>query len=248
MKALTTAFALSILIITGCTKEKQQDEPVVFSAAGNINEKLNAFRNTLGTENFTTGQTTGRREINWDGVPDNMTGIKLPNDFFNPTETSSPESRKRGLLYAASSDAMVSKTSFAEVNTEAASEFSPFSGNKSFAVVNALEWPVEFRVSGTNTAATIKGMGIVFSDVDKANSTFIEFFEDNTSLGKYYAAPHDPSGTYSFLGVYFPNGKITSVKVGHEGMLASGEKDITQGGNKDLVVLDDFIYSEPLAR
>jgi hypothetical protein len=67
-------------------------------------------------------------------------------------------------------------------------------------------------------------------------------------LGRYYVTPHDNTSSFSFLGVYFPNGVVTDISIGHEGKLADGEKDISQGGTKDLVVLDDFIYSEPLAR
>lgn len=250
MKAIqfiTVAFTLSFLF-AGCSKEEQQPQAVVFSATGDVNGKLNEFRTQLGTLNTTVGQTTGRREINWDGVPDNMTGAKLPGDFFNPTAPGSPEARQRGLVYTDTGLSMVSKTGFAEVNTESASEFSNFSGDKSFAVVNATLWPLEFRVAGQNTLAAVKGFGIVFSDVDKANSTFIEFFNGEENLGKYYVPVHVAGSSFSFLGVYFPGEQITSVRIGHEGMLASGGKDITQGGTKDLVILDDFIYSEPVAR
>jgi hypothetical protein len=245
MKAITAAFALFVLFFASCAKEEQEPVAVVFSASGDINAKLNEFRNQLGALNTTTGQTTGRREINWDGVPDDKTGIKLPQDFFNPVSAGSPAIMQRGLLYAGNADAMVSSRGFAEVNTQAAAEFTSFSGNKSFAVVNAALWPVEFRVAGETTLAAVKGFGIVFTDVDKANSTFLEFFNNNKSLGKYYVPAHDNSSTFSFLGIYFPDVAVTHVNIGHEGKLSDGEKDITQGGSKDLVVLDDFIYTEP---
>lgn len=248
MNAFVTLLILSIVIFAGCAKDKQPSSAVIFSATGDVNAKLDEFRTMLGPLNTTTGHTTGRREINWDGVPDEMIGIKLPEDFFNATAPGSAAARQRGLMYAGASDAMVSTTGFAEINPQAAPEFSNFSGNKSFAVVNASKWPVEFRVAGTSTAADVKGFGLVFSDVDKGNSTFIEFFSGDKSLGKFFAAPHNTTTSFSFLGVYFPDEKVTNIVVGHEGMLTAGEKDITQGGDKDLVILDDFIYSEPTKR
>lgn len=249
MKLLTITAAVFFFVTAGCSKEKQQAvNAVVFSATGDVNTKLNEFRNQLGTLNTTIGQTTGRREVNWDGVPDSLMGLQLPSDFFNPVGTFAPVSRQRGLLYAGTGNAVVSKTNFAEINMLAASEFASFSGSKTFAVTNSNLWPVEFAVAGTNLEATIKGFGLIASDVDKANSTFLEFFEGSKSLGVYYIPVHDNTNSFSFLGVYFPDNKITQVKVGHEGVLAAGDKDITQGGGKDLIILDDFIYSEPVAK
>ncbi len=248
MKLLTIAGALSLFITAGCNKEKQQPvNAVVFSASGDIQPKLNEFRNQLGVLNTTTGQTTGRREINWDGVPDSLMGLRMPNDFFNPLGADAPVGRQRGLLYTGTGNAVVSKTNFADINTLAAPEFASFSGTKTFAVTNSNLWPVEFAIAGTSTAASVKGFGLVASDVDKAGAAFIEFFEDSKSLGKFYIPVHDNTSSFSFIGVYFPDSRITQVKVGHEGMLASGEKDITQGGINDLIILDDFIYSEPAA-
>lgn len=239
-------FAAFLVGITGCKTEQHESPVQVFAASGDISSTLTAFRNQLGTLNTTTGQTIGRREINWDGVPDHLTGTALPSDFFNPTAPGSPEARQRGLVYAGSDLAMVSRTGFAEVNPAAATEFSQFSGNKSFAVVNAASWPVEFRVAGQNTNATVKGFGIVFSDVDKAYSVFIEFFNGTSTLGKYYVPARTGSSGFSFLGVYFPGEVITKAVITHEGVLQQGEKDISQGGSKDLVTMDDFIYSEPV--
>jgi hypothetical protein len=241
------ALSFGILVI-GCKKETSKDKSVVFSANGDITAKMTEFRNQLGPVNITIGKTSGRREINWDGVPDSLNGKKLPGNFFNPTEAGAVESLQRGAVYAALDNAMVSASKFSEVNTQASTEFSSFSGNKSFAVTNATLWPVSFRVAGTSTDASVKAFGAVFVDVDKNNSTYIEFYSDQRSLGRFFVPPHDNNSNFSFLGVYFPNTEVTEVQIGHEGRLSDGEKDISQGGSKDLVVLDDFIYSEPLKR
>jgi hypothetical protein len=236
------------LLISACKKDSSDNDPTIFSANGDITAKMIQFRNQLGNLNSTPGATSGRREINWDGVPDSMDGKKLPNDFFNPVGVDAPQSLQRGIIYDGLDNAMVSKTNFSEINTNAASSFTAFSGNKNFAVVNANNWPVTFQLAGQRVDASVQAFGAVFSDVDKDNSTFIEFYNSNTSLGRYYVPAHDNTTSFSFLGVYFPNKTVTQIVVGHEGKLIDGEKDITQGGSKDLVVLDDFIYSEPLHR
>jgi hypothetical protein len=241
------ALTVGILLI-GCDKEDSEDKSLIFSANGDITAKLTEFRNQLGPVNITIGKTDGRREINWDGVPDSLNGKKLPANFFNPTEAGATESLQRGAVYASLDNAMVSAAKFSEVNASASTEFASFSGNKSFAVTNSTLWPVSFRVAGTNTDASVRAFGAVFSDVDKANSTYIEYFNNQGSLGRFFVPPHDNNSSFSFLGVYFPNADVTEVRVGHEGRLSDGEKDISQGGTKDLVVLDDFIYSEPLKR
>lgn len=236
------------IIIIGCDKESSDDKAMVFSANGDITARLTEFRNQLGPVNLTIGKTSGRREINWDGIPDSLNGKKLPGNFFNPTEAGAVESLQRGAVYAALDNAMVSASKFSEVNASASTEFASFSGNKSFAVTNATLWPVSFRVAGTSTDASVRAFGAVFVDVDKTNSTFIEFYSNQKSLGRFFVPPHDNNSSFSFLGIYFPNENVTEVQIGHEGRLSDGEKDISQGGTKDLVVLDDFIYSEPVNR
>jgi hypothetical protein len=48
--------------------------------------------------------------------------------------------------------------------------------------------------------------------------------------------------------VFFPDEKVTRVRItAGNGALATGVKDVTDGGSKDLVVYDDFFYNEPLA-
>jgi hypothetical protein len=240
----------SVIYFSSCEKEKKEDDNViVITSAGNIENDVNRFRQLLGDPlNTTTGATTGRREINWDGVPDSLQGKQLPNNFFNPTQADAPMARQRGLAYAsAGGEFRVSNSNFAEVNSLAAGQFSSFSGNKTFANISSNLWEIGFEKAGQNHAASVKGFGAVFSDVDLDNSTSLEFFNGTRSLGKYFVPPHNTINSFSFLGVYFKNSEtITKVIVSHKGFLAGGNKDISDNGPDDLIVLDDFLYSEPV--
>ena len=250
MKIIALAFVFVTVVLAACTKEKaeKQREAVVFFANDDITAKPNEFRDQLGVLNTTTDQVSGRREINWDGVPDSMLSKKLPDDFFNQTTPGAPASLRRGLMYAGNTgEFQISDNKFASLNVNAAGEFTSFSGNKIFSNTTANRWPVTFRVAGKTEHAFIKGFGAVFIDVDLANSTSVEFFDNNNSVGKFFVPPHTANSSFSFLGVYFPGDeRITTVEVKHDGILADGQKDISAGGPKDLAGFDDFIYSEPV--
>jgi len=244
-----TALIVSLLIIVlvSCKKENAQPEPVVIKGADDITTAINDFRNLLGNLNTTPGATSGRREIDWDGVPDSLVGKALPDNFFNPTGPNASIARQRGLIYASGSgEFQVSKSNFANIDPASAGEFAAFSGTKTFANISTNGWPISFQVAGQTAVAFTKGVGMVLSDVDLPNSTSLEFFEDNKSLGKFFAPAHTATSNFSFLGVYFPgNERITRVEVKHDGILSDGQKDISAGGQHDLVIFDDFIYSEP---
>jgi len=238
--------------LMSCKKDKQgdtNDDVIVVKGTGDIHDKVESFRHLLGEPlNSTTGVVGGRREINWDGVPDSMVGKALPANFFNPVGNDAPVARQKGLVYSAGGEFRVSSANFAEVNSQAASQFAAFSGSNTFANISSNLWEVGFDVAGEARAATIKGFGLVLSDVDLDNSTSLEFFNDQKSLGKFFAPAHNASSSFSFLGVYFKNERITRVRVSHDGILSDGQKDISDNGAHDLIVLDDFLYSEPEAR
>jgi hypothetical protein len=240
-------FALALLTIS-CKRNEEEKNVTIINATGDINTALNKIRNLIGGNlNTTTGVTGGRREINWDSVPADMLGKKLPTDFFNTVGNNVPHTRQRGIGYTDEGAFMVSSQKFAEVNTAVANEFIAFSGANTFANVGAMLWDMVFEVPGQKVAANINAFGAVFSDVDVANTTYIEYFENNKSLGKFYV-PKQNGSKFSFLGVHFKNNKVTRVRVGHDGKLNDKEHDVSQGGNHDLIVLDDFIYSEPVAK
>jgi hypothetical protein len=253
--SITVIAGLVALLVIGCNRDDDDDAVTVISKNGDINSALNQFRQLLGaTLNTTPGAVGGRREINWDGVPDSLMNKPLPDRFFNPVGTDPALApRQRGLTYVptpapGAGAFMVSNNNFSPINDKATGEFAAFSGNKTFSNTTSLVWQIDPEPPGIAAPATVKGFGIVFSDVDKDSSTFLEFFNETRSLGKFFAPKHDNTTSFSFLGVYFKNEKVTSIRVGHEGFLAANEQDISQGGTKDLVILDDFLYDEPVAK
>ena len=227
-------------------------QSTVVSAAGDITASIDQFKNVLGsTENTVPAppQAGGHRRINWDGVPSNLTNNNsFPLDFFNNTDAAGPNPRKKGLVYANTGAIFrIDSTSYAGIDSSYANNFKPFSGKRIVTAVNTNITELVFKVPGTNTDASIKGFGLVFSDVDNSDYTTVEFFNGNKSLGVFKAPARNDANGFSFLGVFFPDEKITRIKiVAGNGVLASGAKDITDGGAKDLVVIDDFFYSEPV--
>ncbi len=244
-----TAVLLVSFVLCACEKDKDDEKVIIVSGTGNIQSKLDNFRSLLGGPlNTAPGAVGGYREINWDAVPDELVGKAMPNDFFNTVGEGVPASRQRGLTYEpGSGEFRVSATNFIEVNSSTGGEFAAFSGDKTFANVTSNLWVIEPELPGKKEAATIKGFGIVFSDVDAANSTSLEFFNDTRSLGKFFVPAHSSESSFSFLGVYFKDEKVTSVRVSHQGPLSVG-KDISDGGSADLLVLDNFIYDEPVKK
>ena len=103
---------------------------------------------------------------------------------------------------------------------------------------------VNFFVPGSTNAASTSGFGAVFTDVNVANSSSIQFFDlNNNSLGTFAVPSISGNETLSFLGVQFNAGE----RVGRV-RITSGNQVLAAGNTlTDLVVMDDFIYGEPQA-
>ena len=242
--------AITFIVISNCSKDEDafHDVAVVFAATGDINSRIEEFRQLLGAQvNTTPGAVTGRREVHWDGIPEELLNKKLPVDFFNPVGPQAPVANQRGLIYSAAGNFQVSKNNFANVNAAATGQFSNFSGDKSFANISSSLWDVEFQVAGKTEAAFVKGFGIVFTDVDQPNSTSMEFFSEERSLGKFFV-PAKNGSNFSFLGVYFKNEQVTRISVAHDSHLDKGQKDISDNGPADLVIMDNFLWNEPVKK
>jgi hypothetical protein len=227
-------------------------EANVLKASGDsatIIGSLNQFRALLGDSvNNAPGKTSGRREVNWDGVPAQFTNNNnFPLDFFNTTDPAGPNGRKRGLVYLnTGSPIRLDSSSFSEIDASYANQLLPFSKKKALISANSTVSEIVFKVAGTNTDAFVKGFGVIFTDVDTENSTSLEFFNGSKSLGVFYASKRNSAGGFSFLGVFFPKEKITRIKINSgNGVAATGVKDLSDGGNNDIVAYDDFFYDEP---
>ena len=122
--------------------------------------------------NTTPGAVEGRREINWDGVPEELLNQKLPEDFFNPTSPQAPVANQRGLSLFSRRKFPGKQNQFRGSECRCRDQLSSFSGNKIFANISSQLWDVEFQVPGKQNWRSVKGFGIVFSDVDLPKSYF----------------------------------------------------------------------------
>lgn len=240
----------SVLSGIGTGANVSNKEVIVIKASGNIDPALNEFRELLGQLNTAPGATGGRREVNWDGGPAAFTNNDLfPGDFFAATDPALPNGRKRGLINTTPGTGFsISDNDFSFINVKYPEQFNAFSPAKTFSAIGSNITDNLFKVPGTNIDATVQGFGVVFSDVSNGSSTSLEFFAGEKSLGSFKVpnnGNNNPGG-FSFLGVYFPNEKVTRVRIySGSAPLGKTQDDLSDGGGEDLVVMDDFIYSEP---
>jgi hypothetical protein len=103
---------------------------------------------------------------------------------------------------------------------------------------------VNFFVPGSTTPAVTTGFGSVFTDVDLVSTTSIEFFDvNNNSFGVLFVPNFPGNQTLSFLGVDFDAPIVSRVRI-TSGNTALGPNETPA---LDVVVMDDFIYGEPIA-
>jgi len=222
--------------------------PISFSASGvnpaGIQTTVDAFRTALGTLNANVAGSfgSGRREINWDGVPDALSAPNLlPANFFNVNSPRGVVFSTPGTGFEVSANAAVGPIEFDNINPTYSAAFQTFSTQRLFTALGSNITDVNFFVPGTTTASFTSGFGAVFTDVDLANSTSIQFFDlNNNSLGTFFA--QTANNGLSFLGVQFNAGeRIGRVRI----TSGSGALGPNESPTFDVVAMDDFIYGEP---
>ncbi len=229
--------------------------PVLFSAQGAdaaaILPAVTAFRNDLGALNPNVAGSfgSGRREINWDGVPDTLAAPNnLPANFFNSNSPRGVVFATPGTGFQVSARFGVAPIEFDDINPTYSGLFQTFSPQRLFTAIGSNITDVSFFVPGSAALASVSAFGAVFTDVDLANTTSLQFFDlSNQLLGASFFVPSAGAGanaTLSFLGVKFDAGeRIGRVRITSGNAALGGN----ESGATDLVVMDDFIYAEPLA-
>lgn len=261
-KTLINLFLLVILTFIACVTANAV--PVVRQGSGANAAALQAtvdqFRTDLGGANNGVGGsfTNGRREINWDGVPDNFSEPNnFPANFFN---VNSP----RGVIFnaieddtgAALNQFAVSSTNasgvpvrFGNLNASYSATFQTFSAQRLFTARNTHMMEVTFFIPGTKIPATVNGFGLVFADVDSAtggNRSLIRVYgPDGTQLSAASAPVND--GGLSFVGISFNAGERIARVVIESGNTALNANNNDAASEVDVVAMDDFIYGEPRA-
>jgi hypothetical protein len=211
----------------------------VFTATGDISPTLVEFRAALGDppNGGTPGPlTAGRREIKCDGAPADM-----PGDFFNTTV-------KAGAIFTTDGSGFHnSADDFADINPNYADDFNDFSFPKTFMPIGSASLTTTFRVPGSETPAATRGFGLVFSDVEREGAASIMLFDaEGRSLGRYNAPVRSDEDGFSFVGVVFESPIVAQVRItSGQRALGADVQDLSDGGNLDLVVMDDYLYAEP---
>ena len=225
----------------------------IFSDAGAnqaaIQGTVDAYRAALGNPvngNAPGPLASGRREINWDGGgPPVIDGTAPATPFvvFQNTRGGTFTTPGTGLTQAAATGGALSLDT---INPQYAGLFAPFSANRLFAPVGSNITDGAFSIPGTGgaVAAGVTGFGAVFSDVDLADTTTIQYFDTSgNSLGVFNVEATQGNQTFSFLGIITEAGDplIGSFRI-TTGNSALGPDE---GETVDQVVMDDFLYGEP---
>ncbi len=205
------------------------------ASAASLQSTVDEFREAVGplnTPGVVQANPKGRREINWDGVPDGDFAF----DFFNKTSA-------RGLVLS-SADQAIEAFRVGSGEQLGYAKVKSFSGAKVFVATGTNTYDCDFFGPGTERRGPVSAFGAVFSNVALPFSTWIEFFRaDGGSLGRYYVRPN--AGGLSFAGVVFENKIIAKVRVS-PGTAIVGEADDPLVTGRNLVAMDDFIFGEPL--
>ncbi len=220
------------------------------TSATSILPFVDMFRTSIGgADNGNAPSTTGgRREINWDGGGATTAATAgVPFNGFLNNRGASFNTPGTGFLQTPLNDAALTGIQATYETT-----FATFSDFRLFTPLGSNITDVTFAVPGSNgaTSATVSAFGAVFTDVDVAATTKIEFYDLSAALLATFDV--EPGGvttagpTLSFFGAIANAGEqIARVRI-ITGNQALGAAD-SNGNPVDVVMMDDFIYSEPVA-
>jgi hypothetical protein len=209
------------------------------------------YRALLGPDNGGGPEqhASGRREINWDAVPDELAAPNgYPSDFFNAPDAP----RARGAVLETPGDHLAvsadadnpagAPVRFGDINPAYTDTFRAFSEERLFSPVGSNVANIYFFVPGTDTPAAVRGFGAVYTDVDRKETAAFKFFDAEGKLLGKFAVPKSKDGL-SFLGVAFTKPIVARVQI----VYGNTELGPNDGQRYDVAVMDDFIFGEPQA-
>jgi hypothetical protein len=224
--------------------------PITVAAAGpdavDIQATVDGFRAALGDPNNGNAPGplgSGRREINWDGGGSTDTSVAgNPFTGFQDTRGATMTTPGTGFVQAP-----VEGLAMQFSQPTHATSFASFSPVRLFSPIGSNVTDVTFSIPGSMgaTLASVSAFGVVFSDVDLQSTTTMQLFgQGDVPLGEPFSVPAAPGdATFAFLGVRFEDGTaITRVRI----TTGNAAPELADGSGMDVVMMDDFIYSEPV--
>jgi len=214
-----------------------------------IQATVDAFRAALGNPNNGNNPgplASGRREINWDGGGATTATATLgPLLAFQNTRGATFTTPGTGFLQTP-----VNAVELTGLNPTYATEFAAFSPQRIFVPISSNITDVTFALpgSGGQIPATVAGFGAIFSDVDLANSTKLEFFGLGGNLLETILAP---AGTVDHASQSFAGGIANAGERIARVRITTGNSALVPNDDPqnliDVVAMDDFFYNEPTA-
>lgn len=217
----------------------------LITATGDITQAVEYFKSLIADDE--------PRDIHWDDIPADLTNTNdFPGSYFNSYSAGGWNYSRGEIGFAPSpysdNGLRVSDNNFRDINPTYNTQFLPFSSPKTFAPIgtNTISVSFIFEGSGSPMFFHVRGFGVVFSDVDVAGTTFLKLSSYYTGEIGVFDVPANPgSCSLSFIGFVFDSHIISSVTItSGQAALGSDVYDISNGGAADLVIMDNFIYSE----
>jgi hypothetical protein len=233
------------VLVIAAQEARAQGSPTVISGSGDVTPVIDLYRKLLGEPNnagIAGTQPGGRREINWDGVPDDQAApAMLPGDFFRARGAILQTPGRGVQVSAKAGNPSKTRPNFAHINPTYEKIFKPFSGERMFSPIGSNVVNLTFVVPGSKTPAAVRGFGAVYIDTDLPHTSFQYFARNGRSLGTF-PVPVMNEG-FSFLGVIFDQAVVARVRIEY-GTTALGPNDDPRR-RRDVSVMDDFIFGEP---
>ena len=149
-------------------------------------KRVNSFRplahaGSIDSARPPPGKRFAKQVSSWSDV---LSAIHLPGNFFNSNSARGAvfETPGSGFKVSANSGS-ATPVRFGSINPSFPNSFSVFSSHKLLTAIDSNIVDVRFFVPGTNQPGAVRGFGSVFTDVDLAGPTTIEFFDFHQQLG-----------------------------------------------------------------